>query len=694
MSLRTQFESMRRTLVDRWQGGRDRRARDARHRALFAGMTDGIAVYAATPDGQDFILRDINAAALRIRRMAREAALGTPLGAHAADETEVGLRQVLRRVSATGTPECHSWCHTSAGGVTACYEDLVYSLPTGELAVLCRDVTARRQAEEALRASREVLHGILNAIPVRVFWKDRNLVYRGCNSAFALDAGFARPEDLVGRDDFAMGWRDQAEQYRADDRAVIESGETRLLFEEPQTTPSGAQIHLLTSKLPLRDAAGAIVGVLGTYYDISAHRQAERDYRTLFHEMLDGFALHELIHDAAGNPCDYRFLAVNPAFERLVGVPAGGLVGRTVRELLPDIAPFGLEAYARVTRTGEPAQFESHARGLGKFLRVAAFRPAPGHFACTVADITAQRQAEEEQGRLEEQLRQAQKLEAVGQLASGIAHEINTPAQFVGDNLQFLSTVLRPAMALIAAYREGSAALPPSPATDALRARLAAREAAVDIDFLLENVPAALAAAGDGVARISTIVSAMREFAHPDRVAMEPADINRALETTLTVARNTYKHVADIETEFGELPPVVCHVGELNQVFLNLLVNAARAIADLVADTGARGLIRLRTTHEGDHVRVDITDSGIGMPAEIRARVFDPFFTTRTVGQGSGQGLAVAYAIVTRKHGGQLSCVSEVGRGSTFSLRLAIEGPSAAVVDTPDAAGGSSARAA
>jgi signal transduction histidine kinase len=207
-------------------------------------------------------------------------------------------------------------------------------------------------------------------------------------------------------------------------------------------------------------------------------------------------------------------------------------------------------------------------------------------------------------------------------------------------------------------------------------------------------VPAALAAASDGVSRISTIVNAMREFAHPDRVAMEPADLNRALETTLTIARNAYKRVADVETEFGELPPVVCHVGELNQVFLNLLVNAAHAITDVVGDSGTRGLIRLRTAHEGDHVRIDITDSGVGIPAENRARIFEPFFTTRAVGKGSGQGLAIAYAIVTGKHGGQLSCVSEVGRGSTFSLRLAVGGPPAASAATAGDDAHSPARAA
>jgi PAS domain S-box-containing protein len=141
--------------------------------------------------------------------------------------------------------------------------------------VIGRDITERKQAEEALRESRELLAAVLNTITVRVFWKDKNLVYMGCNTPFARDAGFERPEDIIGKDDYAMGWREQADLYRADDRTVIENGKVKLLFEEPQTTPSGEKIHLLTSKVPLRDANGEIIGVLGTYLDITAHKQAE-----------------------------------------------------------------------------------------------------------------------------------------------------------------------------------------------------------------------------------------------------------------------------------------------------------------------------------------------------------------------------------------------------------------------------------
>jgi len=134
--------------------------------------------------------------------------------------------------------------------------------------------------EERLRKSQEIIEGILNTIPVRVFWKDRNLVYLGCNAVFARDAGFADPKDVVGKDDYQMGWRDQAELYRGDDRQVIESGRSKIFIEEPQTTPEGKTLTLLTSKLPLRGSDGKIEGVLGTYLDITAHKQAEEARRT------------------------------------------------------------------------------------------------------------------------------------------------------------------------------------------------------------------------------------------------------------------------------------------------------------------------------------------------------------------------------------------------------------------------------
>jgi len=671
-------DAARRAIADIQRQQSEALARELRFRQLFESMTDGVVVYELAPDGTDFILRDINSASLQIEKLTREQVVGQRLCEIFPGVREFGLLDVLHRVLQTGEPEQLSARLYSDQRISGWRENLVYRLPTRELVAIYRDVTARKQAEDDLRESRAVLHGVLNSIPVRVFWKDANLNYSGCNAAFARDAGFATPEEIVGRSDFDMGWRDQAEAYRANDRAVIESGEAKLLYEEPQTTPTGEQIRLLTSKLPLRDAEGRIVGVLGTYYDITAWRRAEQDYRTLFREMLDGFALHEVAFDAAGIPVDYRFLAVNPAFERMTGIRAEDTVGRAVAEILPGLEPCRGETCRRVALTGEPAEFESYSPDLDKHFRIGTFRPAPNQLACMFADITAQRRAEAERRHLEEELNQGRKLQAVGQLAAGIAHEINTPAQFVGDSLQFLTESFTQLGTVLAEYRREIAGLPASPDHDGLRARLTAAETAADIDYAVENAPSAFGDAKDGISRISRIVRAMKEFAHPDQAEKSLADINRALEATLTIARNEYKYVADVETEFGELPPVLCHLGDLNQVFLNLLVNAAHAIGDVVGKAGEKGNIRIRTACAGNTVSIEIADTGGGIPEAIKARVFEPFFTTKPVGKGSGQGLAIARSVVVGKHGGILDFESELGKGTTFRILLDVHGKSLA----------------
>ena len=277
-------------------------------------------------------------------------------------------------------------------------------------------------------------------------------------------------------------------------------------------------------------------------------------------------------------------------------------------------------------------------------------------------DITGRHIAEIE-------LRNAQKLESVGRLAAGVAHEINTPVQFIGDNVRFLRDSFASFAAVLGRYRTfreaaASGQIGPEPLAELQRA-----EQEADCAFLLEEVPLALAQTLDGVERVATIVRAMKEFAHPEGTEMAAADLNRALQSTMAVARNELKYVAEIESDFGELPLVVCNIGDLNQVFLNLLVNAAHAIADVVKD-GQKGRIRVRTASEGDKVLISISDTGCGIPEAIRSKIYDPFFTTKQVGRGTGQGLAIARSVIVERHKGTLTFDSNVGTGTTFFIRL------------------------
>jgi two-component system NtrC family sensor kinase len=250
---------------------------------------------------------------------------------------------------------------------------------------------------------------------------------------------------------------------------------------------------------------------------------------------------------------------------------------------------------------------------------------------------------------------QAQRLESIGALAAGIAHEINTPMQYIGDNVGFLRDswpVLRDTMTSVAASAERHAEIP----------------------YLLAEIPTAIDQTLEGVARVSVIVRAMKEFAHPGTGECTPIDINHTIATTINVARHEWKYVCEIETDLSpELPLVSSRPGELNQVILNLLVNAAQAIADVGPHDRVDGRIAIRTRQVEDAIEISVADSGTGIPEAIRGRIFDPFFTTKEVGRGTGQGLAIVHDIVVHKHQGRIWFETQVGTGTTFHVRLPLQ---------------------
>ena len=274
---------------------------------------------------------------------------------------------------------------------------------------------------------------------------------------------------------------------------------------------------------------------------------------------------------------------------------------------------------------------------------------------------------------LEEQLARAQKMQAIGHLAAGIAHEISTPAQFVGDNTHFLKDafvdlqqILDRGQALAEAVRTGQTPDRPLEAMDAAVKTL-------DLAYLAEEIPLAIDHIMDGVERISKIVRSMKLFAHSgEAVEKTPLDLNEAIESTMVISRNEWKYVAEVVADLDpNLPPVPGWRGEINQVLLNLVTNAAHAIAAKAKDTaGGKGVIRIQSRGRNGFVEVRIQDSGTGIPDHLRSKVFDLFFTTKTEGRGSGQGLAIAHAVVVEKHGGQLAFESETGKGTTFIMRL------------------------
>ena len=267
----------------------------------------------------------------------------------------------------------------------------------------------------------------------------------------------------------------------------------------------------------------------------------------------------------------------------------------------------------------------------------------------------------------QEQLLQSEKMASIGQLAAGVAHEINNPIGYVHSNIGTLREYMTALFAMLDAY--GAAIASPDPA--AHRDDLRAQRQRLDIDFILGDLPQLLDESREGIERVTRIVQDLKEFSHVGRnESMRPAELVKGLESTLNIVWNDLKYKATVERIYGEIPPVECHASEINQVFMNLLINAGQAIAE-------RGVITLACGHEGDEAWISIADTGCGIPEETLGRIFDPFYTTKPIGRGTGLGLAISYRIV-EKHHGRIEVESRVGQGTSFRVVLPVRQPAAA----------------
>jgi len=414
-----------------------------------------------------------------------------------------------------------------------------------------------------------------------------------------------------------------------------------------------------------------------------ALRESEEKYRTILESIEDGY--FEV--DLAGNLTFF-----NDSLCRIIGYPRDEMMGMNRQYLDEKNAEKVLRSFNGVYATGEPSRgfgWEIVRKDGTKRLVEASVSPIrnsegePIGFRGIARDIT-------ERKTLEMQLAQAQKLRAIGQLAAGVAHEINTPIQYVGDNTRFLqnsfadlSSLLEKYHCLLKATQAGS--VPPELVAEVNLLKAAEDEAG--IGYLLNEIPIAIQQSLAGIAHVAEIVRAMRDFSPTGTDEKMVIDVSKAIENTITVARNEWKHVAEVETDFDAgLPPVPCLPGEFNQVILSMLINAAHAIADVEVQRTSKvrctsvctsvappkGTITISTHHDGDWAEIRIGDTGMGIPEEVQPRIFDPFFTTKDVGQGTGQGLAIAHNVVVEKHGGTITFETEVGKGTTFIIRLPI----------------------
>jgi two-component system, NtrC family, sensor kinase len=358
---------------------------------------------------------------------------------------------------------------------------------------------------------------------------------------------------------------------------------------------------------------------------------------------------------------DLRVIKANAEAARLLGVPADVLIGRRVDTVLPEARQL-LLAMLKAEVSGlrrEEVSFRSDAgEDLPMLLTITSEIDADGclEYLLVIGEDLRER------NRLEGELRHAQKLEALGEMAAGIAHEINTPMQFVGDQLGFI----RQAALDLLAVADGGA--PPE----------------ANLDFIRRRLPRAVERASEGVARVSRIVAAMRQFAHPG-TSLEPTDLNALVDSTLIVAANSFKYVADLDLELGALPQVPVIRGDLGQVLLNLVNNAAHSMEARHAQDGGRGRLRISTglSSEPGFAEIRVEDTGTGVPAHLKQRIFEPFFTTKPVGKGTGQGLSLSRLIVVERHGGQLILEDVQPHGARFIIRLPLLAPSAPAPAAP-----------
>jgi two-component system NtrC family sensor kinase len=564
--------------------------------------------------------------------------------------------EVECRIGAAGSSRRHRVRFTPAGSGAD---------PSGQWIVAGTDIEEYAESQRSLTETRSLLETLEAAAPAGFGFVDSESRLARVNDTLAAMGGVAR--SLLGR---------PAPEALAAIWPQLEAG-----YDRARQTATAVVGTVVTASAP-DDADGLRSWLLGCYpvrvedqtmgvalvlVDVTEREQAQAFRSVIMDDMAEG--LYTV--DGEG-----KLTSMNRAASEMLGWQEKDLLGLSVHAVVHAAPWHGTplpesECPLRRIRTGAQSVQtvdETFVRKDGSTFGVACSVASletgggPPGAVVTFRDMTEVRRAELEASH-------DQKLESLGRLSAGLAHEINTPIQFVGDNTRFLADAYQDMLELLLVYRECMA-----PALGELQwsmrtERAQQAEAKADIEYLAAEIPAAVGQSLEGVERVASLVRAMKSFSYKDSSEQAYADLNEAIRTTLTVARNEVKYVADVVLDLGELPDVLCHLGDLNQVFLNLLVNAA----DALKDKAERGEIRITSTTVGPTAVLSFADNGTGIPEDIQQSIFEPFFTTKEVGKGTGQGLALARAVL-EKHGGSIEVRSAIGQGTEFILRLPIAG--------------------
>lgn len=543
-----------------------------------------------------------------------------------------------------------------------------------QLEFLLRSARELANSKRALRNTETSFQEYLDEDADWLWESGSEFAFRKFSENFEAESGFKEADYLSKRLDELCDFETMG--------GDIKEYQTKTLNHQPFRNveiwvkdAGGISQWFLVTGHPVFDFNNQFAGYRGSGKDITLEKHMEIELsenkvtlEKILNSAAEGFLVMTAIFSGSGEIADFCIKRVNRAAEEILGDKTHQLLGKLMKIELPFLVTHGIYEQARNALLSD-APFNTEISvdepKLRGWFSVSGAKLADG-VVLTISDITMRKEAELE-------ARQDSKLKSVGQLASGIAHEINTPTQYIGDNLGFIqsslgsiSRVLEKHDDLVAAARESGEY---QEQIEAIQ-KVAEEE---DIPFLLEEAPEAARQALDGTERVRTIVLAMKEFSHPGSEGVSEVDVNRALETTITVSKSEWKSIANIEVEFdASLPHIYAMSSELNQVFLNLIVNAVHAIGD--KDETAPGTVRISTRSPSEGmVEIKFSDNGTGMPAHVAEHIFDPFFTTKEPGKGTGQGLTMVHNIITKKHKGTITFNSTPGEGTDFIIQLPVK---------------------
>lgn len=455
---------------------------------------------------------------------------------------------------------------------------------TAEIARLkvvhAEEIARREQIENELQSARSLLQLVMDTLPEAIFWKDKNSAYLGCNQNFADDAGVDTPACLVGKTDYDMVWKlEEADFFVACDRRVMHSNRAEFGIVEPQLQADGKQAWLETNKVPLHNPEGEVIGILGTYQDITERKQAEISLQQMNEKLA-----HQTVE---------------------------------------------------LTATLQQLQ-ESHL-----------------------------------------QLVQQEKMSALGNLVAGVAHEMNNPVGFLTGNLRPAQNYTADLFELIELYQETL----PEPGE-----KIEALIEDIDLDYIREDMPQLLQSMERGLKRIRDISNSLRTFSRSDQQSKTTFDVTEGLDSTLLILKHRLKAddtrpTIQVTKQYGQVPPIECFPGQLNQVFMNLLANAIDALDEASQTRSAEALsacpnritVSTRLSETEEFAIVQIKDNGTGMNEATKQRAFENLFTTKAVGKGTGLGLAIAHQIVVEKHSGTIEIDSALGEGTQFTLKIPVK---------------------